>query len=49
MDKKGWITGFRADAWKGVKPEFDLVDAKVQESDRRSRQEDHGPQGPPYR
>ena len=28
MDKKGWITGFRADAWKGVKPEFDLVDAK---------------------
>nr|WP_321359243.1 DNA-directed RNA polymerase subunit beta [uncultured Hyphomonas sp.] len=28
MDKKGWITGFRADAWKGVKPEFDLIDAK---------------------
>jgi len=28
LDKKGWITGFRADAWKGVKPEYDLVDAK---------------------
>ena len=28
MDKKGWITGFRADAWRGVKPDFDLVDAK---------------------
>ncbi len=29
MDKAGWITGFRADAWKGVKPEYDLVDAKT--------------------
>ncbi|WP_370169984.1 MULTISPECIES: DNA-directed RNA polymerase subunit beta [Hyphomonas] len=29
LDKAGWITGFRADAWKGVKPEFDLVDAKT--------------------
>ena len=28
MDKKGWITGFNPDAWKGVKPTFDLVDAK---------------------
>ena len=28
MDKKGWITGFNPDAWKGVKPGFDLVDAK---------------------
>ncbi|MEL7031955.1 MAG: DNA-directed RNA polymerase subunit beta [Pseudomonadota bacterium] len=28
MDKKGWITGFNPDAWKGVKPAFDLVDAK---------------------
>ncbi|MGH1422423.1 MAG: DNA-directed RNA polymerase subunit beta [Hyphomonas sp.] len=28
MDKAGWITGFRGDAWKGTKPEFDLVDAK---------------------
>ena len=32
MDKKGWITGFRADAWKGVKPEFDLIDAKSKKS-----------------
>ncbi|MFN4024158.1 MAG: DNA-directed RNA polymerase subunit beta, partial [Hyphomonas sp.] len=29
LDKKGWITSFRADAWKGVKPDFDLVDAKT--------------------
>ncbi|MEM9570687.1 MAG: DNA-directed RNA polymerase subunit beta [Pseudomonadota bacterium] len=29
MDKKGWITGFNPDAWKGVKPAFDLVDAKT--------------------
>ncbi|MCB9962470.1 MAG: DNA-directed RNA polymerase subunit beta [Hyphomonas sp.] len=28
IDKKGWVTGFRADAWKGVKPEFDLMDSK---------------------
>ena len=28
IDKKGWIVGFRPDAWKGVKPEYDLVDAK---------------------
>ena len=28
LDKAGWVTGFRADAWKGTKPEFDLVDAK---------------------
>ena len=27
LDQKGWVTGFRADAWKGAKPEFDLVDA----------------------
>ena len=29
LDKKGWITGYRQAAWKGVKPEFDLVDAKT--------------------
>ncbi len=29
LDKKGWITGFNPDAWKGQKPEFDLVDAKT--------------------
>jgi len=29
MDKKGWITSFRPDAWKGVKPEYDVVDAKT--------------------
>ena len=29
LDKKGWITGFRKDAWKGTKPEFDIVDAKT--------------------
>ena len=29
LDKKGWITGFRQEAWKGTKPEFDLVDAKT--------------------
>ena len=29
LDKKGWIVGFRPDAWKGVKPEYDLVDAKT--------------------
>ncbi|MEZ5998658.1 MAG: DNA-directed RNA polymerase subunit beta, partial [Hyphomonas sp.] len=28
LDKKGWVTGFRADAWKGVKPDFDLMDSK---------------------
>ncbi|MFN3212210.1 MAG: DNA-directed RNA polymerase subunit beta [Henriciella sp.] len=28
LDKAGWITGFNPDAWKGVKPTFDLVDAK---------------------
>ncbi len=28
LDKKGWITGFNPAAWKGQKPEFDLVDAK---------------------
>ena len=28
IDKKGWITGFRADAWKGAKPDYELVDAK---------------------
>ncbi|MEM7663102.1 MAG: DNA-directed RNA polymerase subunit beta [Pseudomonadota bacterium] len=28
LDKKGWITGFRQAAWKGAKPDFDLVDAK---------------------
>ncbi len=27
LDKKGWITGFRPDAWKGAKPDYDLVDA----------------------
>ncbi len=27
LDKKGWITGFRADAWRGLKPDYDLVDA----------------------
>ena len=29
LDKKGWVTSFRPDAWKGVKPEFDLIDAKT--------------------
>ena len=29
MDKKGWISGFNADAWKGQKPAFDLVDPKT--------------------
>ncbi|MEM9668540.1 MAG: DNA-directed RNA polymerase subunit beta [Pseudomonadota bacterium] len=28
LDKKGWITGYRQEAWKGSKPDFDLVDAK---------------------
>ncbi len=28
LDKAGWITGFNPEAWKGVKPTFDLVDAK---------------------
>ncbi|MEP1143795.1 MAG: DNA-directed RNA polymerase subunit beta [Henriciella sp.] len=28
LDKAGWITGFNPEAWKGVKPAFDLVDAK---------------------
>ena len=39
MDKKGWIVGFRPDAWKGVKPEYDLVDAKDRQSDRAGWQE----------
>jgi DNA-directed RNA polymerase subunit beta len=29
MEKDGWITGFRGDAWKGAKPDYDLVDAKT--------------------
>ncbi|MGA1343587.1 MAG: DNA-directed RNA polymerase subunit beta [Hyphomonas sp.] len=29
LDKKGWVTGFRADAWRGVKPDYDLIDAKT--------------------
>ncbi|MEM9225522.1 MAG: DNA-directed RNA polymerase subunit beta, partial [Pseudomonadota bacterium] len=29
LDKKGWITGFNPVAWKGTKPDFDLVDAKT--------------------
>ena len=29
LDKKGWITGFRQSAWKGTKPEFDIIDAKT--------------------
>ncbi|MEL7480932.1 MAG: DNA-directed RNA polymerase subunit beta [Pseudomonadota bacterium] len=28
LDKKGWITGFRSDAWRGAKPDFDILDAK---------------------
>ena len=32
MDKKGWVTGFRSEAWKGLKPEFDLIDAKSKKS-----------------
>ncbi len=28
IDKKGWITAFRPDDWKGAKPDFDLVDAR---------------------
>ena len=27
MDKSGWITSFAADRWKGVRPDFDLVNA----------------------
>jgi len=29
LDKAGWVTGFSADRWKGVRPEFDLVDKKT--------------------
>jgi len=29
MDASGWVAGFRGDAWKGTKPEYDLVDAKT--------------------
>jgi DNA-directed RNA polymerase subunit beta len=29
MDKKGWITAFKPEQWKGQKPAFDLVDAKT--------------------
>ena len=25
LDKNGWVTGFSADRWKGVRPDFDLV------------------------
>ena len=28
-DKAGWITGYRAEAWRGEKPEFDLINAKT--------------------
>ncbi|MBB36150.1 MAG: DNA-directed RNA polymerase subunit beta [Hirschia sp.] len=27
LDKSGWITGFSADRWKGVRTEFDLINA----------------------
>jgi DNA-directed RNA polymerase subunit beta len=26
LDKAGWVTGFSADRWKGVRPDFDLID-----------------------
>ena len=29
VHKKGWVTGFRPDAWKGVKPDYDLLNAKT--------------------
>ncbi|MEY2757745.1 MAG: hypothetical protein RIR33_1523 [Pseudomonadota bacterium] len=32
LDKAGWVTGFSADRWKGVRPEFDLVDKKTGKS-----------------
>ena len=25
LDKAGWVTGFSADRWKGVRPDFDLI------------------------
>ncbi|MEL6258595.1 MAG: DNA-directed RNA polymerase subunit beta, partial [Pseudomonadota bacterium] len=28
LDKKGWITGFKVEAWKGEKPDYDVTDAK---------------------
>ncbi len=28
LHKKGWLTGYDPDQWRGVKPNFDLVDAK---------------------
>ena len=28
LNKKGWVTAFRPEAWKGSKAEFELVDAK---------------------
>ncbi len=29
MDKAGWVTSFRPEAWRGSKPSFDLVDART--------------------
>jgi len=29
MTKQGWTTRYRAEAWRGAKPNFDLVDAKT--------------------
>ncbi len=29
LDKNGWVTGYAADRWRGVRPDFDLVDKKT--------------------
>ena len=29
LDKKGWLCGFNPDAWRGQKPDFDLIDANT--------------------
>ncbi|MBR9833842.1 MAG: DNA-directed RNA polymerase subunit beta, partial [Alphaproteobacteria bacterium] len=29
LDKKGWVTAYKPEVWKGQKPSFDLVDAKT--------------------
>merc|ERR1711916_135480 len=31
LNKAGWITAFKPDAWRGTKPEFDLVNADTGE------------------
>ena len=40
----GWATAYQPDRWRGVKPEFALIDADTGEEDRARRHQDLRPQ-----